>query len=65
MTENQEVLQILGSFSDIITIKTFIKTVIIYFLVIWVAIFIWVIRDITNRTDSILLQFFSILIILI
>jgi len=38
---------------------------IVYFFIIWIAILVWVIKDINNRTSSILLQIISILIILI
>ncbi len=51
--------------SNMMTIETFIKMAVVYFFVIWISILVWVIRDITNRTDSLFLQFLSILIILI
>jgi hypothetical protein len=42
-----------------------IKGIIVYFLVVWAAFIIWVIKDITNRSTSILVQAFSIIIILV
>ena len=33
-------------------------------MIIWIAILLWVIKDIANRTDNVLLQVISILIIL-
>lgn len=50
---------------DSVTIESVLKFAIIYFFVIWLAILIWVVKDISNRTNSILLQILSILIILI
>lgn len=50
---------------DFISIKTFIAIVIIYFLIVWVAVIVWVIKDISNRTQSILLQIISIFIVII
>jgi len=50
---------------EMITFDTFIKFAILYFFIIWVSVLLWVMRDISNRTDSIFLQIISILIILI
>ena len=33
-----------------ITFETFLKFLVIYFIIVWVAILVWVIKDITNRT---------------
>jgi len=44
--------------------EMFIKFIIIYFFIIWIALIIWVIKDISNRTQNIFLQIISILIIL-
>lgn len=40
------------------------RSVIIYFFVVWFCLVIWVVRDITNRTHSIVFQVFSILLVL-
>lgn len=48
-----------------ITIEMFIKFIILYFFIIWIAILVWVVKDINNRTNNILLQVVSILTILV
>ena len=48
-----------------VTFEVFIKFLIVYFFVVWISIVVWVIKDINNRTKSIFLQVFSILIILL
>lgn len=50
---------------DQVTFEMFIKFLILYFFIIWIAILAWVIRDISNRTDSLFLQVISVLIILL
>ncbi len=50
---------------EIVTLKNVIIFSILYFFVIWISLLVWVIRDITNRTDKIYLQIIWILIILI
>jgi hypothetical protein len=50
---------------NMITFDTFIKFAILYFFIIWISILLWVIKDISNRTDNIFLQIISVLIILI
>lgn len=62
---NTDISPFLINFYESITIEMMVKFFIIYFFIIWIATFIWVIRDIWNRTTSILLQIFCILIILI
>lgn len=47
-----------------VTFDMFIKFLIVYFFIIWISILLWVIKDIWNRTNSILLQLFSVLIVL-
>ena len=49
---------------DAITFEIFLKFGIVYFFIIWIAILLWVIKDISNRTNSIVLQIISILVIL-
>lgn len=41
------------------------RSVIIYFFVVWFCLVIWVVRDITNRTHSLLFQVLSILMVLL
>lgn len=49
---------------DAITFEIFIKFAIVYFFIIWIAILLWVIKDISNRTNNLTLQIISILVIL-
>lgn len=48
-----------------LSVENVIKFLIVYFFIVWISILVWVIRDITNRTESIFLQLLSIFIILI
>ncbi len=48
-----------------ITIESVLKFAVVYFFVIWIAVIVWVIKDISNRTDNLLLQILSILIVVI
>ncbi len=63
--QNETITNTWEYISNMMTIETFVKLAVIYFFIVWIAIIVWVIRDITNRTDSIFLQFLSILIVLI
>ncbi len=65
ITKNEQIMELWNWFTNSMTIETFINLCVVYFFIIWVSIIIWVTRDITNRTDSILLQFISILLVLI
>ena len=62
---NQFLNNILEFLTNIITIESFAKLAVLYFFIIWISIIVWVIRDISNRTDSIILEFISLLIVLI
>lgn len=57
--------QIWNFLLDIISIKMFIAIVAIYFLIVWLTIIIWVIKDITSRSESLFFQFTSILTVII
>lgn len=48
-----------------ITFESILKFSVIYFFIVWIAVIIWVIKDISNRTDSVILQIISILIVLL
>lgn len=50
---------------NMITIEFIVKFLIVYFFIVWIALVIWVIKDISIRTNSILFQIFSVLIVLI
>lgn len=62
---NFDYLTFLSNTFSILTFESFLKLIIIYFFIVWVAIIIWVTRDIINRTNNILLQIFSILTVLL
>jgi len=49
---------------EIVTFDTFIKFAVLYFFIIWISVLLWVMKDISNRTNNIFLQIISILIIL-
>ena len=61
---NKDLEYLTSSFYEAVTFDSFIKFAIVYFFIIWIAILLWVIKDISNRTNSIILQTFSILTIL-
>lgn len=46
--------------TSLITFETFLKMLLLYFFVFWIAIIIWVTKDIINRTNNVLLQILSI-----
>jgi hypothetical protein len=48
-----------------ITIELAFKIVIAYFFVVWIALIVWVIKDISVRTNSIIFQILCVLTILI
>lgn len=48
-----------------VTIESVFKFAVAYFFVIWIAIIIWVIKDISNRTNNLFLQILSILSVII
>lgn len=50
---------------EMVTFEMMIKVAIAYFFIIWIAVLVWVIKDISNRTNNIFLQIFSILLIVL
>jgi len=48
---------------ETITIKWVAIFFIIYYLILWISVFLWVINDISNRTDKLFLQILSVIII--
>lgn len=54
----------LESIWEIITFEFALKFAILYFFVTWIVLIIWVIKDISIRTNNIFYQIFSVLIIL-
>ncbi len=57
-------INFLSNIFSVLTFETFLKMILIYFFIVWIAIIIWVTKDIINRTNNILLQIFSILTVL-
>ena len=49
---------------EYITFETAFKFFLVYFFVIWISLIVWVIRDISIRTNNIFFQIFSVFIIL-
>ena len=49
---------------DKITFEMLLKFLVVYFIIVWIAVLVWVVKDISNRTNSLILQVFSILLIL-
>lgn len=62
--QNIDVNKIAEYFYNTITLQDLLKFVIVYLLIVWFALLIWVIRDITNRSKNLFLLIFSIFIIL-
>jgi len=54
---------LLKAFYEIVTFDLFLKLIIIYFFIIWISIIVWVLKDITNRTNSLMLQLLSLFIV--
>ena len=53
---------ILATFSDV---NALIRFAVLYIFVVWISVIIWVIKDITHRTDNIVLQVVSVLTVLV
>jgi hypothetical protein len=48
-----------------VTIEIALKIIIAYFFIVWIILVIWVMKDISIRTNSLLFQVFCVLTILI
>lgn len=48
-----------------ITLESMIKFFIIYFFVVWIALIIWVAKDISSRSNSRIIQVFCVLIMIL
>lgn len=62
---NFDYISFATKFFSWLTFESFLKLIVIYFFIVWIAIIIWVTKDIINRTNNILLQIFSILTVLV
>ena len=58
-------LNFFGEIFSLLTPNTIVSLAVWYFFIVWISIIIWVTKDITNRTNSLFLQIFSILIVLL
>ncbi|PID87467.1 hypothetical protein CSB07_01510 [Candidatus Gracilibacteria bacterium] len=56
--------EILSSLWDNTTFEIVLKFFLVYFIIVWIALVIWVIKDITNRTSSLIFQIFSIFLVI-
>ncbi len=63
MNPTYENVPVVSTIWESVTIESVLKFAVAYFFIVWIAIIIWVIKDISNRTNSISLQVLSILIV--
>lgn len=61
----QQLSALFASISGGLSLDLVIKLVLIYFFVFWGALVIWVIKDVTNRSTSLILQVVAILLVLV
>lgn len=47
------------------TIELFFKIIVIYFWIVWIWIIIWTAKDIVSRTNSLILQLISVLLVIL
>lgn len=62
---NFDYIWFLSNIFSMMTFESFLKLIVIYFFIVWIAIIIWVTKDIINRTNNILYQIFSIFTVLL
>jgi hypothetical protein len=48
-----------------VTLELAVKIIVGYFFIVWIALIVWVIKDISVRTNSIFFQIFCVLTILV
>lgn len=60
MLENNIYIQY---FWNTLTVEKIAIFLVAYFFVIWIALIVWVVKDISNRTNSIFLSLFSVLVV--
>ena len=66
MNESSSIIhQWMFAFWEHVTLEMFVKFAVLYFFILWIALIVWVARDISNRTDSIFFQVMCILLIII
>lgn len=57
--------KIVDFFIENATPEFIIKFIVIYFFIVWISLIVWVIKDVSIRSNSILFQIFCVLIILV
>jgi hypothetical protein len=62
---NFNYLEFISQNFSLLTFELFLKGILIYFFVVWIAIIVWVTRDISNRTNNIVFQILSLLTVVI
>lgn len=58
-------LWFLWNILSLLTFEWVVKMILIYFFIVWIAIIIWVTKDIINRTNNIIYQIIAILTVLV
>lgn len=61
----EQFAQYIQNIPQMFSLDMFLRIVIIYFFIIWWALIVWVIKDITNRTTNLFVQVISILLVLV
>lgn len=62
---NKFFVELLEWLNKTMTIELFIKIAVLYFLIVWICIIVWVIKDSSDRSNSFFFQFFSLLLVTI
>lgn len=52
-------------FWETITLEFMLKFFVVYFFAIWIALVLWVARDISNRSESLVFQIFCVILIIV
>jgi len=55
---------LVNSLLQIVSIENALKFFLVYFFIVWIAILVWIVKDITNRTENIFFQIFCISLVL-
>lgn len=56
LTKILEIYEPINNFLHSMTLQIIIKAIIVYILVLWIALIIWVTKDIVSRTNNIIIQ---------
>lgn len=58
-----EIYQPIYDFLNSVTLQLVVKAIIVYILVLWIAVIIWVTKDIVSRTNNLILQVIFIVLV--